>query len=754
MMPIFALQRSYKYMMYATKQPSLRIKQADLKCKNGCGYYGNPDWGGYCSKCYRGTMEKDRHHRKSHSDQSRSPVAGFSKFEEKKRQQTDKKSKYLNFAPVFRKTSAAKDVGRPERHHESRHINPEMQKLELEYMSYIHLGKQVRDDFFKFVKFFNVNIRNEVSSRPIEEVAAAAQKYYNFFANRINTHEIYSKAEQDVKDHLIDFFEKFSMTLLYGILFCPHATNDEEKDLAIQRRIRQLSWVNAHHLDCCISETSMEVRDLVYAAITHLLGMDSVKAPQEKLSYVVRCCQSVVEVLQHCQGGPVSADEFLPALIFVVLKANPARLKSNILYVTRFCNDTRLMQGEGGYYFTNLCCAVSFIENLTAESLNMSEEEFQGYMSGTITSVSAWESALVACEGMHQLCEHLSQLKGLSERMDDVQDATQSLRESMEAFKKEINTKVVEIRESTPLIIKPRKVPISLDKQDSNTTNLPSPIAPTVIATNPVSEHLEPVTIPITIDAVTDETDHDQGSVRHFYAQNLAAQELNLTDSKKGKLQLDITTPCMPIDTLKQSQSIELHGYDTQSLDGFITPDDGSLLGLSNINYDIDLSDLSADNSAADELTPEKRKSPNFIVDPFSPLNAPCNISQSPLIPSTAADLASSSNTDLKSDGFVLPFKIEESNLLDTQESSSPVNLPSPIKPHAPHYSGFSTQGVQIPSIPCNTGDYNSLNLLQQNENNQASSSSVVDGKKEENKSNEKVVKVLGGVLDTFDKLF
>lgn len=40
----------------------------------------------------------------------------------------------------------------------------------------------------------------------------------------------------DIKEKLLDYVERYAMTLLYRILFCPPFTSDEEKDLAIQKR--------------------------------------------------------------------------------------------------------------------------------------------------------------------------------------------------------------------------------------------------------------------------------------------------------------------------------------------------------------------------------------------------------------------------------------------------------------------------------------------------------------------------------------
>lgn len=199
-----------------------------------------------------------------------------------------------------------------------------------------------------------------------------------------------------------------------------------------------MNWINAQHLACSIDEINGTVRDLVYSAISELVAMDSCQAPPEKLDCIVRCCRNIFCLLKHTTGGPASADDFLPAFIFVVLKANPVRLHSNINFITRFANANRLMSGEGGYFFTNLCCAISFIEDLTAESLSMSEHEFNELMSRQQPVPSAWESALMACESFHLLAEDSGHIQERSGRCGELHKAITLLDNDMLEFK--VNT--------------------------------------------------------------------------------------------------------------------------------------------------------------------------------------------------------------------------------------------------------------------------------------------------------------------------
>lgn len=93
-------------------------------------------------------------------------------------------------------------------------------------------------------------------------------------------------------------------------------------------------------------------------------------------------------LIRHQSGSEVaSADQFLPILIYVILRANPDNLLSNIEYIQRFRRPEKL-EGEAAYYLSSLSGAVSFIETLDAAGLSdITREEFEHNVEAAISDL-------------------------------------------------------------------------------------------------------------------------------------------------------------------------------------------------------------------------------------------------------------------------------------------------------------------------------------------------------------------------------
>ncbi|KOB60674.1 Rab5 GDP/GTP exchange factor, partial [Operophtera brumata] len=535
------------------------------------------------------------------------------------------------------------------------------------------------------------------------------------FMKHMDSSHHFANVDSDMKERLMDFVEKHAMTYLHdlpSVVFSPSGTGDEREDRAMSERIQQLSWVCERRLDCkldrdsarcrqllykaisagpgqralpaaalqgykryvmyeredramseriqqlswvcerrldCkLDRDSARCRQLLYKAISELLGMDSAPSPGGKLARVRRCCR---HVLALC-GAPASADDLLPALIFT-------------------------------------CCAVSFIDNLNAESLSMEKKEFDCYMAMPASiGGSAWKVQDVLTKTPLEIkprreLPRIGKLKGIS------------------------TAPLVDLEASA-------ETPTSLSNQETSPTSLSNQETQPTLDTKPEETAQNPPTVIAQPQTIPEIPIH----IRKVSIPQETEQKLNILGFEV--IEKDSPTKSPPNWDLKQTNSLELltpsplgfTPFDSRSIDELMTPDEfgADILapGLSNINYDIDLSDFSGDNSLAEDAP----KSPK-TKDPFSPDGIK---KFDPFAPQTSGEFSKALETfdefsleskvgssdpfevvhrirdpfspvemtvNLESDPFSPQQKVP-SILDDTDSPTSACLLPSPIQPGKP----------------------------------------------------------------------
>ncbi|XP_063769498.1 rab5 GDP/GTP exchange factor-like [Pseudophryne corroboree] len=415
-------------------------------CRKKCGFFGNPAWHGYCSRCW---IQK-RQQAQSLTNRNHT---------ENLQMKPDITVNTQHLSRKYHFQDSTNDIKVKSDQQYTRNTNTYQTVTNLVCpLSRTSLLSLTEGDFSDFLKTLRrpdaqqlwthctnfIQRIQKAENLTVDEKTEEVQTFYQQMVAHYPGHM------SEEKDRLLDNIEKLVMTRLYKSVFCLDGSQDEQKDLSFQERIRSLSWVTSKMLQLPLVEENEDVKEGIPCAVTALIEVDSKRAPQDKLSCVSRACNYLFKAIQSSKKEPATADDFLSCLIYTTLKANPPHLLSNLQYITRFCNPKRLMTGECGYCFTNLCCAASFIETLDASSLGLTQEEFNCLMRQQVSEVSP----VISCIGqstVQQIQRNKKLLSALRHRQDVLIQKAECLGREVKAWSLSVQGEVQEIIRRFPL---------------------------------------------------------------------------------------------------------------------------------------------------------------------------------------------------------------------------------------------------------------------------------------------------------------
>ncbi|CUS14862.1 unnamed protein product [Tuber aestivum] len=287
------------------------------------------------------------------------------------------------------------------------------------------------DPVAKFLRSF----LNEFAKKQwmVHEQVKIVSDFLDFIYGKMETCEVWLNVGEVEMDNAREGMEKLVMNRLYTQTFSPEIPppqanpavgarryrrdrdekfpgrrgqhqEDVERDEVLAQKVRIYGWVREEHLDIQDAVTEESGRKFLDLAVNEMTKMGSYRAPRDKVICVLNCCKVIfgefirklfggvemliggLGLLRH-SGGDESADKFVPLLIYVVLKANPANLVSNVQYILRFRNPDKL-NGEAGYYLSSLMGAIQFIEGLDRSSLTITDEEFESNVEAAVAQIA------------------------------------------------------------------------------------------------------------------------------------------------------------------------------------------------------------------------------------------------------------------------------------------------------------------------------------------------------------------------------
>ena len=200
---------------------------------------------------------------------------------------------------------------------------------------------------YKTMKMYMDLVKKKIKNPVINE---------GLFTNDVNVNEIAEKIE----DHIL--------RQIYKDVFPDRLLQDE----SFYIRTKCLEWVTPEQL-----EIKKVYFNQLGFAISCIRKMDEARSVLDKINLIINAHTSINNTIKFSSGKDDDSgqDEMTPIFQYIILKARPKRMISNINYIKCFLGDN--LSDSRGFLLSQIESATSYINHINYEQLKLPKEEFE-----------------------------------------------------------------------------------------------------------------------------------------------------------------------------------------------------------------------------------------------------------------------------------------------------------------------------------------------------------------------------------------
>uniref|UniRef100_A0A3Q2Z0Z9 GTPase-activating protein and VPS9 domain-containing protein 1 n=1 Tax=Hippocampus comes TaxID=109280 RepID=A0A3Q2Z0Z9_HIPCM len=196
-----------------------------------------------------------------------------------------------------------------------------------------------------------------------DDKTAAVEDFLRYLYGAMARDAIWQYASEDQLQDAQMAIERSVMNRIFKLAFYPNQDGDIHRDQLFHEHIQRLTKVvTANHKALQIPEVYLKEAPWP-SAQSEIKTINAYKTPRDKVQCILRMCSTIMNLLSLANEDSVpGADDFVPVLVFVLIRANPPCLLSTVQYINNFYASR--LSGEECYWWMQFTAAVEFIKTI------------------------------------------------------------------------------------------------------------------------------------------------------------------------------------------------------------------------------------------------------------------------------------------------------------------------------------------------------------------------------------------------------